>query len=427
MVIGSVQSSQSIWVAPGVAALGEGLGSGRFVHGVREGLRVRSVEKGLRPLYGPSHIRRMALVADREEAAVRTGRRFAVGPGDVVVSKFLPLRAAWVVPAAPRHPLDANCLRIVGLTPAAGFWVASLLNHPAFSAATVRRMKGKMVARIGLRELQDLRVPPVPPEAKGLAEGWQALEAERLGWLREVRALRAEGDDLIRLNGPSLPNPQRSRFFPAVYCDRSWLPVHVRLLTFQEQLRLQHWPRLQEWTAKAPRRLRGRAEKADRLLQLSHAEGEVGFRLPDPAPLAVPGFRVYAEPLEPGEVLLSLLGSSSKVVFNFPAPPETVWVSDHWVRFPGLKNPGALALTLLSEPVQWQLRHASTGLAQQFMTHEAVAQVRIPPLDTAIKARRHDRLCRALDGLATVRARQVVLHQETTRLIDLQLGGCREC
>ncbi len=393
---------------------------------IREGTRLTAADARRLGVYRPSSIRGLALDdSDLAPMLASWGEMATVGPGDVVVSKFLPVDAAWVAPITPRRPVDANCARVIGLHAEAGFWVANVLEHPAYQESLARRAAGAVLPRIGLRDLRALRVPSPPAGLKALVVDWSRASRSRAAARLDVRRLRAEVNDRIAEDAPSPPDPRAPRFHAPAELGDSWVPVHAALQRFQANLDLRGWKPLGELMSPESERLRGRRLAALRVLRLSDTNGFFGFAHPGLAELRHPSFRIYSHPLQPEEVLLSVLGSSPKAVLNHPVKDATVWLSDHWVRFSGLASPGALALMLESSAVRWQLTLAATGTARQFVPRRDVAEIRIPCAEPPEARRWHDRLVTALEEAAAAGSKLNIIRAEVMGLVDECLGGDR--
>jgi len=279
--------------------------------------------------------------------------------------------------------------------------------------------------RIGLRDLRALRVPSPPIGLKALVLDWSNASRSRAAARLDVRRLRAEVNDRIAEDAPSPPNQRAPRFHTAAALGDSWVPVHAALQRFQADVDLRGWKPLRELISPESERLRGRRLAALRVLRLSDTNGLFGFELPGLAELKHPSFRIYGHPLQPNEVLLSVLGSSPKVVLNHPPMESTVWLSDHWARFRGLASPGALALVLESPSVTWQLTLATTGAARQFVARVDMAEIRIPWPEPAVARRWHERLVTALEETAAADAKLNIIRAEVMGLVDECLGGSR--
>ena len=438
----SINDAQFRWFPPSSPLLDQRWDADAFVHGlnergawlalgdlktrIREGARLTASDAHRLGVYRPSSIRGLALDdSDLAPMPASWGDMATVGPGDVVVSKFLPVDAAWVAPVTSRRPVDANCARVIGLQDEVGFWVANVLEHPAYQGSLARRVAGATLPRIGLRDLRTLRVPSPPIGLKALVLDWSHASRSRAGVRLDMRRLRAEVNDRVDEDGPSPPNQRAPRFHAPAELGDSWLPVHAALQRFQADADLRGWKPLRELISPESERLRGRRLAALRVLRLSGTNGLFGFELPGLAELRHPSFRIYGHPLEPNEVLLSVLGSSPKVVLNHPDNGSTVWLSDHWARFRGLASPGALALLLDTPAVTWQLTLATTGAARQFVAKADIAKIRIPWPEPSVARNWHERLATALENTVEADAKLNFIRTKVMGLVDVCLGGNR--
>jgi hypothetical protein len=132
---------------------------------VGEGQRSGRGEGSAASCYRPSHLSRGLVVPDDRHlrAEPRSSPR-SVGPGDVLVGKFLPARAALASSATPRHSPDGNCLRVVGLRPGMGLWLTALLNHPRTMPVLSRLSDSRSLPRLGARDLAEWPIPPPPTD-----------------------------------------------------------------------------------------------------------------------------------------------------------------------------------------------------------------------------------------------------------------------
>ena len=252
----------------GLEERGAWLALGDLKARIREGARLTASDAHRLGVYRPSSIRRLAL-DDSELAPMPAswGDMATVGPGDVVVSKFFPVDAAWVAPVTPRRPVDANCARVIGLQDEVGFWVANVLEHPAYQQSLARRVAGAALPRIGLRDLRTLRIPSPPTGLKALVLDWSQASRSRAGARLDVRRLRAEVNDRVDEDGPSPPNQRAPHFHAPAELGDSWLPVHAALQRFQADADLRGWKPLRELISPESERLRGRRLAALRVLR----------------------------------------------------------------------------------------------------------------------------------------------------------------
>jgi hypothetical protein len=86
------------------------------------------------PIYRQANIGRLHLLlgAQHWDPPQITGR-WCVQPGDVVLNKLAPIRAAFVPANAKRHPVDGNSLIVRGLPFPQAAWVAFCLNQHELS------------------------------------------------------------------------------------------------------------------------------------------------------------------------------------------------------------------------------------------------------------------------------------------------------
>lgn len=390
------------------------------------------VSEGLRPdrssgpepvLFRPSHLVDGLVVPEAEHLAaipVRSSR--AVGPGDVVVSKFLPARAGLVSPAVPRHVPDGNCVRVVGLRPDQALWLTSLLDHPGFAAHLARRSSGRTLPRVGSRDLAEMPLPPVPAGVSELVPPWLDTSEGLLDVHRELFGLRREAQALADDDAPLPPDPRRPTRVSAGELPETLAPDQAALARYQRQLGRAGWVPLARFLTTKPVRLRKRIPPA-RVLHLSDANDDLSFRLPEPAPVRPPWFRLYADPIRPGEVLLSTLGSAPKVVLNEPASPSTVWLTDQWARLDGGPTAGALAVLLATRQVAWQLGSATTGAVRQFIGREELADVRVPSPPPAVAGALHRRVVALFTRRRALADRHAELRVQLASLVSHALEG----
>lgn len=384
---------------------------------IGEGLRSKRVEGSELTLYRPSHFDRGLVVPDDEHLSaepVHSSR--SVGPGDVLVSKFLPPRVALVSPSTPRHAPDSNCLRVIGLGDSLALWLTALLNHPSFSKIVDQLASGRALPRIGVRELAEMSVPEPPAGLPALTAEWNEAADERIAVRRELVQLRKEAQDLADESAPSPPDPHRPVWVPAKELPTSLAPDQVALIRFQRKLAKFKWEMLSSYLLAEPARRR-EPIPSGRLLRLVDATSDLGFQLPEVETISPPWFRLYAEPLKAGELLLSTLGSSPKVVLNQPPASEQIWLSDQWARLDGGSTSGALALVLGTKQVVWQLGCAATGAVRQFIVRSDLGEVRVPGPHSALAASLHRRVLSTLERRRGVEKRLDRLRAELAGMV----------
>jgi hypothetical protein len=379
---------------------------------------------GPEPLtFRPSHLDGGLLMPDAEHIAalpVRSSR--AVAPGDVVVSKFLPARAGIVMESTPRHVPDANCLRIIGLRPDRALWLVSLMEHPDFASHLARRSSGQMLPRVGARDLGELAIPPVPAPLSRLATEWFSASEIVLEVQRGILDLRREAQAIADDTAPEPPDVRLPIWLAADEVPDTWAPDQAALGRYQRVLARAGWVSLRDFLLPEPARLRDGIPPA-RVLHLGDATAQFGFRVPEIAAVQPPWFRLYADPLRPGEVLLSTLGTSPKVVVNDPPCPFTVWLSDQWARLDGGAVSGALALLLETRQVTWQLGCATTGAVRQFIGREELGNIRLPAPSSVVARGLHRALMALLARRSEAQSRVALVRAELANLVTHSLAG----
>jgi hypothetical protein len=375
------------------------------------------------PLYQVGNLEPLRFRLDRAQWKSPTDVEHpaCVDPGDVVVKKTAPVVAAWAGRGLPRHPADVNCILIKWEKPpaddtdleafvaarerqtlTAGFWVALCLNQPEYEESLLRSSGASVLPRIRVSVLRELTVPTPPPEAEALAVRAWELNEQALDSAKELSWLLDEVDDNIRQFIPESDGPdttdERSwaKFFPAADVSDSLIPRHVVQGHLQHTLRDQRgWVALPELLGprQPSRKRRTEVDPDDVYLRLS----DIGDDMTIPgssrtAAAPMPG-RVFAEPVAPDEVLLSLLATSPRVAFAGVLPGRDVFAVDHWERLCFRETPGAWALALATESTRRQIRLLAMGTFQQFAYPESLSGLVLPPLDEELR-RKWDRQLR---------------------------------
>lgn len=387
----------------------------------KEGDRITSEEAKLQGYFRPSSItnlrldhRGLAPFPDTEEHRI-------VGLGDVVLSKFLPPKAAWVTSSTSRRPIDQNCIRIIGLKQAEGFWVANVLEHPNFQELLAKRSVPSVIPRLGLGDLKSLRVPKTPVEAEDLAERWSQATEKLFAAEDGLVNLQDEVEAYVAAETPPFP-AQQPQLYPAVSFPDIWMPSYAGLKKFQAQVRAQGWKPLDRYLSDNTDRLREEVTEPVRVLHLRDADEMFGFCTPEPDELRQATFRVFTMPLQEDEVLLSVLGSAPKVVFHYPTSPARILLSDQWVRLESTTAPGALALLLSARSTSWQLSLATIGMVQQFVPKSEFEQIRIPQPPVSVAEQWDRRLRDHLEDVNNLRQQLNDIQVEVRQLISLCMG-----
>lgn len=331
------------------------------------------------PIYRPVNVQQFRLHPDPEHwASPHIQGRWCVRPGDVVLNKAAPVRAAYVSPAAYRHPVDGNSIILRGLPRPHAVWVMVCLNHPGYERLLV--MSAGTLDRVGLKALADLRVPPPPPAMEGIsARLSDALDdATMLG--EALHHLRAEAEQVTSEGRTTSPSPRPGTFFTPPSLDNdNWLPKATTLRARQAVLAAEHgWIALGDLASWQPR---------DRLTTVP--EGAHALRLRDvgedlfvaPPTVTIDNLdlaRTLATPLVPGDVLLSTFGTSFRAATVDDDVPRPTFLSDGWVRIRVRETPAAFALLLSTTAIRTQAAELTIGSVHQFVPPEALRSLRVP-------------------------------------------------
>lgn len=366
--------------------------------GIIEGLRQNEgsvAEKLVLPelsatIYRPLNLGRIRIYPDRSHfAPPLVEGKWCVKPGDVVVNKIPPLRAAWVTAAQYRHPVDSNCLIIRGLQPYWGFWLALCLNQGSFTSYLIQSSGASVLPRVSISALRDLKIREAPPEADELsAKVWDCADEisttdERLVRLLEeveeyIRGFGVFSDSSSSDDAHGLTPGHR---FPAADVEDSWVPEHVELSHVQFALeREAGWVPLSSLVTfgRHDRARLDEAESSARYLRLKDVGWDLMVGEPEPETEAQRMSRVFKEPLSVGDVLLSTLVTSPRAAYVDEEPHSAIYVTDHWERLRFRETPGAWALVLSTRVVHEQLERSAMGAVQQFTNAQSINRLRLP-------------------------------------------------
>ena len=326
---------------------------------------------------------------------------WCVQPGDVVVTKFAPIRAALAPENARRHPVDGNTIIVRGLVPDFAAWLAICLNRPEFQELLL--ISAGILRRVGLRALASLRLPPLPAVAPKLAAILFELLDRRVSIAEQHHLARLEADAAAASDevGRDLGD---GRFVPSSsLSSASWLPATVAISAFQSTLARQHaWVTLGDLATLA---------SGDRLAAMPPNAcvvrvSDVGDDLFVPS---LPNgndaqpWRTFSQPLVEGDVLVSLFGPNPRPAYLDAAVPVDAYPTDSWARLRFHQTPAAWALLLSTASIQAQIRRLVTGVVQQFVPRRALLTVHLPVPEQATLDRwqrtveRHHAQRRALD------------------------------
>jgi hypothetical protein len=330
--------------------------------------------------------------------------RWCVQPGDVVLNKLAPVRAAFVSQNARRHPVDGNALIVRGLSRSEAAWVAICLNQPGYEQLLLT--ESGMLPRVGLSALKSLRVPTVPPQMEGLSVRLRDILDEQMLASDALHRARIEATNETCAALKQAYDLGTGSFFErdAVTND-SWMPSAIALRAEQAALEDEFgWVIVAELASFAPRARLPRAHEGGRVLRLSDV-GE-DFLVPsfdDAASSQIIPSRTLAKPLVPGEVLLSTLGSSFRAAYVDDDIPPNTFPVDGWVRLRFRETPAAWALLLSTVPLRSQAARLTVGSVQQFVPPDALRSLRVPTPPRDVRDRwqraveRHHAQRRSLD------------------------------
>jgi len=330
------------------------------------------------PIYRQANIGRLRLQLDaRHWASPQIDGRWCVRPGDVVLNKLAPVRAAIVSPAAKRHPVDGNTLIVRDLPRPEAVWVALCLNHSGYERLLLLDSGG--LERVGLKALAALRIPPAPPEMDGLSVRLRdALDAQTLA-SEAIHYVRTEANELTN----AVPGPARTlrggEFFARdAVTHESWLPSATALRAEQSALAEKlGWVAIGELASRDERTRLTHVPEGGRALRLRDV-GEDLFVASDEAREDLIPSRTLARPAAPGDVLLSTLGSSSRAAYLDDDVPSDTFPSDGWLRLRFRETPAAWALLLSTDAIRSQAARLAVGSVQQFVPPDALRSLRVP-------------------------------------------------
>lgn len=331
----------------------------------------------------------------------------AVQPGDVVIKRISPVAAAVVPPGLPALPADPNFFVIRGLDQPHAWWLGFLINYPPCADYLISKSGRGVLGRVSLSVLRNLPLPEPPPEFSRLARRLSDILQKRTFLARQFAALETEVETMVadQMATTTLEDAEEhftlrswTFWFAASLLDGSWLPLHVAAQYRSAMLRRDSdWRPLRTFLLPdPPSRLRfAQGHEAIPVLRLSDMT-DIPL-VPPSLPATVPAQfnRIFREPIQPGEVLLSTLASQSRVAFA-PVPPQpSAFAVDHWERLRFPDYAAAYALILQTGVVARQLRSLASGSVQQFVRSEDIRDIYLPILPEQILSR-WDRTFRSL-------------------------------
>jgi hypothetical protein len=254
-----------------------------------------------------------------------------------------------------------------------------------------------------------------------IVQPWSDAAEARMAAEQGITDLMAAVQEEADASAPPLPAHCEPTFAEPELLGDTLAPDQVGLARYQLALARAGWRSLEEVLVSEASRVREDLPPV-RVLRLSDADDTFGFHLGDAVPVRQASFRLYAAPLGPAEVLLSLLGSSPKVVLHHPPAGTTVWVPDQWARLSD-SHPGALALALTIRQVHWQLSRGTTGVIRQYVGREELGRLRVPALPASRAERLHQQFSELLERRRDAELRLKVLRERIDGLVTQSIGG----
>lgn len=314
----------------------------------------------------------------------------SIVPGDVVVKRVAPIVAAVVPLGLPSFPADAAHFVIHGLAEPSAWWVAFCLNHPSFADYLLSKSGRGVLSRIALRALRDWEAPEMPGDFVFIARLLGELSAKRTFLAGRFAALRDAVEAAVagQMATTAYEDSERTfaqsfwaSFFPAGLLDPSWLPGHVASASRSSALRRDRdWHPLSSFLLPTPPS-RTRISKFDGPLPILRL-GDIAEVPLVPAPLkpsvTAQYNRVFSEPLQAEDVILSTLVSNPRAAFVASKSDEPVHAMDHWERLRFRAHAAAFALILQTRAVTRQLRSFAGGSVQQFVRPEDIQRLFLP-------------------------------------------------
>jgi hypothetical protein len=370
------------------------------------------------PIYRQSNVGRLRLVLSPVHwKSPNNSPPWCVQPGDVVLNKLAPVRAALVSPAARRHPVDGNSLIVRGLPWSIATWLAVCLNRPEYQQV----LESGVLRRVGLAMLANLRLPQVPPEMTRLSAMLRDLLDEMLLLGETIQRVKDEAAEIAA--APLVQRDLRQGIF--IRCESissdSWLPTAMSLRAEQSALAEDFgWVPIQSLAVAGDRSRLQSAPDGGRVLRLSDVADDLFVasveQVANSGDLS-PG-RTLARPLVPGEVLLSTVGTSFRVAYVDEGVAPNTFPSDCWVRLRFLETPAAWALLLSSDHVRLQTSRLAIGSVQQFVPPEALLSIHVPVPERETRDRWQRVIQRAHAQLHTLERRWNTLQIDLTHVFE---------
>lgn len=332
------------------------------------------------PIYRQSNIGHLRLVlSETHWTPPAVTERWCVQPGDVVVNKHMPVRAALISPASRRHPVDGNSLIVRGLPLPIATWLALCLNRPEYQQLLL--MESGILRRVGLRALANLRLPPIPDlirslsvKVRDLLDDW-VLTSEGLQRLKnEAAQLAVDLTDHYNLRFGA-------RIAPQMVSSDNLLPAAVALRATQTELSERFsWSEVRSLAMPAHRARLVSIPDQFRILRLRDVGEDLFSAHVDELSHAhdAPRQRTLGQPLQAGDVLLSTQGTSFRALYVDKDVLPNTFPTDGLVRLRFHETPAAWALLLSTPQVRWQTARLAVGSVQQFVPPQDLLSIHVP-------------------------------------------------
>ena len=376
------------------------------------------------PIYRQSNIGRLRLqLAGPHWDPPQIAERWCIQPGDVVLNKLAPVRAALVSAAARRHPVDGNSLIVRGLPRPIATWLALCLNRPEYEQLLL--VESGVLRRVGLGTLANLRLPPLPPQIDSVSRRLGELLDEMLLIGESIHRAKTEAEQ-VAVAPSARRNIHDGTFFePGSMSNDSWLPDAIALRSDQSALAEElDWLPVRSLANAEPRHRLFSAPDRARALRLSDVADDLfvgpAEEIAEPVDLATG--RTLSKPLVAGEVLLSTLGASFRVAYVDDDVQPNTFPTDSWVRLRFRETPAAWALLLSTLQTRWQTARLAIGSVRQFVPPEALLSIHVPTPERETRDRwqraveRHHAQRRQLDH------RWNALMNDFSRVFDIAHG-----
>lgn len=310
--------------------------------------------------------------------------------GDVVLKRVAPLLAAVVPVGLPMLPVDSSFFVIRGLSEPEGWWAAFCLNHPAFADNLLSKSGCSVLSRVSLSVLRSWPFTQAPTAFSRIARRLTEVLQKRTFLAGRIAALKVEVETAVAdqmaataydTAGERFSYRSWAFFCPSAMLQESWLPLHVATEFRNDSLHHDSdWLPLPTYLLPdAPPRARfARLSEPIPVLRLSDVGSIplVPSRIEPSIPLQAS--RIFSDPIQPEDVLLSTLGSCPRVAFSCSAAQPPIHALDNWERLRFRSYAAAFALILQTGVITRQLGALASGSVQQFIRSDDIRQLFLP-------------------------------------------------